>query len=167
MTSTPPEAAFADAIARAATPEAAFAALHDLARGLGPARLFTVTLSDMEAGLARRAYTSDAAHYPVSGTKPINRDGYFEQTQIARKTYVNNDITTDREHFTDHELIASLGCGAALNLPVVLGGAVLGTVNVLDARDSYPPEVVARIEAGLRLPAMLAFAVAMRTGKPG
>ena len=160
MTSSPPEAVFANAIARARDAEAAFAALHDLARALGPARLFTITLSDMEAGLARRAYTSDAEHYPVSGTKPINRDGYFEQTQIARKTYVNNDITTDTEHFTDHTLITALGCGAAFNMPVVLGDEVLGTVNILDAAGSYTPDVIARMESGLHLPAMLAFAVA-------
>lgn len=155
-----PQAAFTDAIARATTPEAGFAALHALARALGPARLFTITRSDMAAGLARRAYSSDPAAYPVSGTKPINRDGYFEQTQVARKTYVNNDITTDTEHFTDFALIERLGCGAAFNMPVVLGDVVVGTVNILDARDSYPPEVVAHMEAGLRLPAMLALALA-------
>lgn len=167
MTSTLSEARFADAIGRATTPEAAYAALHELARALGPARLFTVTLSDMQAGLARRAYTSDAQHYPVSGTKPINRDAYFEQTQIARNTYVNNDITTDTGHFTDHELIARLGCRAAFNMPVVLGDAVQGTVNILDAAGSFPPETVARIEAGLRIPAMLAFAIAIRTDAQG
>lgn len=158
---------FADALAEATTAEAALAALHELTRALGPARLFTVTLSDMAAGLARRAYSSDAAAYPVSGTKPINRDGFFHRVHVERQTYVNNDITTDREHFTDHELIAALGCGAALNMPVVLGGMVRGTVNILDATDSYPPEVVARIEDGLRIPAMLAFAVALRAGAQG
>lgn len=160
MTSTLSEARFAEAAGRATTAEAGFAALHELARALGPARLFTVTFSDLDAGLARRAYTSDAVHYPVSGTKPINPDAYFQQTQIARKTYVNNDIATDTEHFTDHELIERLGCGAAFNMPVVLGDVVRGTVNILDARGSYPPETVARMEAGLRIPAMLAFALA-------
>lgn len=158
---------FADAIAGATNADAALAALHDLARALGPARLFTVTLSDMAAGLARRAYSSDAAAYPVSGTKPINRNGFFHRVHVERRTYVNNDITTDREHFTDHELIARLGCGAAFNMPVVLGGVVRGTVNILDATDSFPPETVARIEAGLRIPAMLAFAVATRPDAQG
>lgn len=158
---------FADAIAEATTPDAALAALHALAGALGPARLFTVTLSDMAAGLARRAYSSDPVAYPVSGTKPINRDRYFTRIHIERRTYVNNDITTDREHFTDHAQIAALGCGAALNLPVVLGGEVVGTVNLLDAPDSYPPEVVVRMEDALRISAMLAIAIALRAGAPG
>jgi hypothetical protein len=155
-----PQARFAQTIAAAHTPEEGFAALMDLARALVPARLFTVTLIDMEAGVARRAFTSDAVAYPVSGTKPLTRDGFFQTIHEERRTYVENDIANDREHFTDHELIASLGCEAALNLPVVLRGDLAATVNILDARNSYPPEAVARLEAGLRVPAMLAVALA-------
>ncbi|MCC7321557.1 MAG: GAF domain-containing protein [Rubellimicrobium sp.] len=155
-------AAYAAAIADAVTAEAALGALHDLARAVCPARLFTVTLTDLAAGVARRAYSSDPVAYPVSGTKPIGNDRWFERIHIERQTYVNNDIATDKEHFGDYDLIVSLGCEAAANLPVVIHGELVGTVNILDARDSYPPATVARIEAELRVPAMLSLLVATR-----
>ena len=31
--------------------------------------------------------------------------------------------------FFDHELIWSLGCGSVINLPIVIGGQVVGTLN--------------------------------------
>ena len=58
--------------------------------------------------------------------------------------------------FPDHELIASLGCEAVLNLPVVAGGAVLGTLNCLDAAGAYTPDRVAAADA-LRLPGAAAL----------
>jgi len=45
--------------------------------------------------------------------------------------------------FPDHELIQSLGCESCLNLPIVVGGIVIGTLNCLDEAGHYTPERVA------------------------
>lgn len=153
---------FAQAIAAATTADAAYAALHGFVAALAPARLFTITLTDMAAGVARRAFSSDAVAYPVSGTKPINHDGWFNVIHIERRIYVENDLARDLEHFSDYDLIKSLGCEAAMNVPVILADDLVGTVNILDAKDSYDEAVVARVTQELQIPAMLAFAVAQR-----
>lgn len=153
---------FARAITAATTADAAYAALHAFVAALAPARLFTITLTDMAAGLARRAYSSDAVAYPVSGTKPINHDGWFNVIHVERRIYVENDLARDLEHFSDYDLIKSLGCEAAMNVPVILADELVGTVNILDAKDSYGEAVVARVTQELQIPAMLAFALAAR-----
>jgi hypothetical protein len=60
--------------------------------------------------------------------------------------------------FFDHALIASLGCAAVLNLPVVYDGRVLGTVNLLHEAAWYAETDIAvgLIFAALAAPALLA-----------
>lgn len=159
---TAARATFATAIAEAKTAEAAFAALHAFTASLVPARLFTVSLIDTDAGLSRRAYTSDRIAYPVSGTKPIVDDGWYKLVHDEQQIYVQNDLANDLEHFTDFDLINALGCQAALNIPVVIAGTVVSTINILDAKGSYPASAVDLVRRELPVPAMLAFALAER-----
>jgi hypothetical protein len=154
--------AFDAALARADTPDAAYAALERLARDTVGVRLFTVMTLDMEAMLARRAYTSHPAEYPTSGTKPIERNPWFAQVADRREPFVANSLAAIAQVFPDHALIGSLGCGAVINLPVEEGGTVAGTVNLLDAEGRYTPHVAARAEAMLTRPAAAAFALARR-----
>ncbi len=89
-----------------------------LVREVIGARLFTVMLSDMKAGLARRAYTSDPENYPASGTKPTHRNEWFDIVHGERRAFVANTIDDIAKVFPDHELIKSLGCESVINLPV-------------------------------------------------
>ena len=104
--------------------------LHAECAALGT-RLFTVTTQDIPAGLARRAYSSMPKEYPVSGTKPLTRDGWYEYCITGQKTFVANTAPEFAKYFFDHELITSLGLGSCINIPIVDGGQVLGTVNLL------------------------------------
>ena len=157
-----PHATFTKAIAEAATAKAAFTALDHFVSALVPVKLLTISMTDMKAGLARRAYSSNELAYPVSGTKKINPDAWFRRIHEERQLYVENDVVTnDREHFFDYELIASLGCAAAMNLPVVLGGSLVGTVNILAAKDSYTPEMATVFAEQAAVPAMLAYLIAL------
>jgi GAF domain-containing protein len=150
--------AFEAALARADTPDAAWAALERLARDTVGVRLFTVMTLDMEAMLARRAYTSHPAEYPTSGTKPIERNPWFAQVAERREPFVANTLADIAQVFPDHALIGALGCGAVINLPVVEEGRVTGTVNLLDAEGSYTPEVATRAAAAMSGPAAAAAA---------
>jgi hypothetical protein len=47
-------------------------------------------------------------------------------------------------------------------MPVILGGELVGTVNMLHETDFYTPERVSEIKAVLSIPAKLAAAVAAR-----
>jgi GAF domain-containing protein len=152
--------AFQAALARADTPDAAYAALEQLARETVGVRLFTVMTLDIEAMLARRAYTSHPAEYPTSGTKPIERNPWFVQVADRREPFVANSLAAIAQVFPDHALIGSLGCGSVINLPVVEEGRVTGTINLLDVEGRYTPEVAARAETTLRGPAVAVVALA-------
>jgi len=158
------EARFVTAVADAKASESSWKALDELARGVVGHRLFTVMLTDMTAGLVRRAYSNRPAEYPFSGTKPLqgNTGDWFESVFNQRRTFVANSIEDIAKVFPDHQLIATLGCGAVLNLPVVLGGDLVAAINLLDAAGHYTPARVADAEARLAIPARLCAALALR-----
>ena len=156
------ESKFVDAISGARESGAGWKALSDLAAAIVGHRLFTVMTVDIAAGLARRAYSSHPAEYPVSGTKPIHHDAWFDIVHRQRRTFVANTIEDIAKVFPDHELIASLGCGSVLNLPVVLEGDLVATINLLDVAGHYTPERVLMAEDRLAIPARLGCALALR-----
>ena len=162
QTNSTPQAKFLASISLAKTPEAGWAALDDLAKAVVGHRLFTVMTVDMSAGLARRAYSDHPVDYPVSGTKPIHRDAWFDIVHLERRSFVANTIEAIAEVFPDYPLIASLGCGSVVNLPVVLEDDLVATINLLDVAGHYTPERVAAVEAELAIPARLCCALAYR-----
>ncbi|MET0576944.1 MAG: GAF domain-containing protein [Mesorhizobium sp.] len=155
---------FRSALEATNDPAVAWAALQQLADALFGVKLFTVSTVDMTAGLSRRLYTSDPASYPVSGTKPISRDAWYELVVAGRQNFIKNTLAEISGHFPDYELIGSLGCGSVLNMPVVLGGEVVGTVNCLGAEHHLTPERIAASEH-LRLPALAAFLIFRNAGR--
>ena len=145
-------------------PDAVFAALHRAAQECSSARLFTVTVLDRAAGLARRAYTSHPVDYPTSGTKPMRDDGWTDQVLGTRQSFVANSTPEFAIYFSDHALINALGCHSALNMPVSDdAGLVVGTVNILDVEGHFTPERVAALEAlvSAHRPALLAAMAAV------
>lgn len=154
---------FRRAVEAANDPVVAWNALEKLADALIGVKLFTVTTVDTAKGVARRLYTSDAASYPVSGTKPVVVDPWFEQVVVGKQNFVRNTLAEIAGHFPDHELIGRLGCGSVLNMPVVLGGEVVGTVNCLDAEHHFTSERIAAAEH-LQLPALAAFLIFRNAG---
>ncbi len=154
--------AFDAELATAATADAAYAALHRLAQAVVGAKLFTVMTVDMTAGLARRAYTSDPASYPATGTKPIEMNAWFEVVHGRHEMFVANTLADIAKVFPDHQLIGSLGCGSVVNLPVLRAGQLVATVNLLDVEGHYTPERVDRVASELTLPAMATLLMADR-----
>ena len=120
--------------------------LHAACAALGT-RLFTVTVQDLKRDVARRAYTSHPVEYPVSGTKPLTRDGWYDHCITGQQTFVANTTPEFAKYFFDHALISSLGLGSCINIPLVKDGEVLGTVNLLAEEHHFTPEKRASYEA--------------------
>ncbi|MGV8854696.1 MAG: GAF domain-containing protein [Devosia sp.] len=155
-------AAFDATIALAKGADAAFAALQALTEATVGAKLFTYMTVDMPAELARRAYSSDPQNYPASGTKPIHYDAWFDIVHKQRRYFIANTIADIAKVFPDYALIDSLGCQSVVNMPVVIGDELIGTVNMLDVDGYYTPERVQMIHDVLAVPAKLAALVAAR-----
>lgn len=150
----PDYSAFLEAASRAeGQPRAAFDALCALTRDVVGVKLFTIMTRDA-AGGASRIYSNMPDAYPVSGTKPANETDWSRQVIGEKRTFVANDIDGIRAVFDDYELIRSLGCESVINVPIVIGGEVAGTINCLDEAGHYTPERVAAAEA-LKLPGLV------------
>ncbi|UXN73313.1 GAF domain-containing protein [Devosia sp. A8/3-2] len=64
--------------------------------------------------------------------------------------------------FPDYPLIQSLGCESVVNMPVILGGELVGTLNMLDVAGYYTAERVELIRRYIAVPAKLAALVAAK-----
>ena len=120
--------------------------LHARCAALGT-RLFTVTALDDVAGLHRRLYTSHPVEYPAHGTKPLDRDGWYDACIAARQTFIANTPPEFARYFFDHALITSLGLGSCINIPVTDRTHVLGTVNLLAEAHHFTPARLAAYQA--------------------
>ncbi|HCH31799.1 MAG TPA: hypothetical protein DE045_02515 [Oceanospirillaceae bacterium] len=146
-------AALADGSSQPNTTLDAFFRLVDEHLGV---RLLTLTVFDVEAGHAYRVYTNMPQAYPVLGTKPIKPTPWTDQVMGRHESFVANTIAELAEVFEDFELIDSLECGSVINIPIVVGGRFLGTVNCLHKEHYFTQQKVALSEA-LKLPAAACF----------
>jgi len=153
---------FEQALSAAKTPDQAYDALNALTQTLVGAKLFTVMTVDMTTELAQRSYTSDPKNYPTSGTKPITRNSWFAIVHDRHDCFVANTIADIAEVFPDYELINSLGCQSVINLPIVIGGTLAATVNILHEAGYYTEDRVSRTRELLTLPSLAALSVAQR-----
>jgi len=144
-------------------PEAACEALYKLTQDTVGVKLFTITINDPVAEVARRIYTNMPEAYPVSGTKPADKTDWSRQVIDEKRTFVANTIDDIAAVFPDHELIKSLGCESVINVPVVVEGEVLATINCLHEAGFYTPERVAASEA-LKLPGAICVMLNDRNG---
>jgi len=156
-----PLADFDHALSLATSTNASFDALLALTRATVGVKLFTFMTVDMETETARRSYTSHPEAYPVSGTKPVTYDRWFKIVHTQRQCFVANTLADIATVFPDHELIGKLGCGSVINLPVVLGDTLVGTVNLLHEENHYTQERVAAAKAWLSVPAKAAYLAAV------
>jgi hypothetical protein len=151
--------AVAAALAAGGQPAATFAALdRAMAEAIGH-KLFTVLLFHAEIGESERYYSNQPAAYPVGGRKPLNATAWARQVIHERRPYIGRTADDIRSVFFDHALIHSLACDAVLNLPVVHGDRLLGTVNLLHEAGWYDEGDVplGLVFAALAIPAYLAL----------
>lgn len=155
-----PETTFIETLANAQTADNVWQALETLARHAPGHILFTVMTVDMAAGLARRAFSNHPIEYPASGTKPIEHNSWFDIVHGKKRSFVANSIDEIAKVFPDHQLIASLGCGSVMNLPVLVGGELAATINMLAEPGHYTTARVRSAEQLLRAPARLCLQLA-------
>lgn len=105
--------------------------LHQTCASLG-CILFTVSRLDPPKGVVWRCYTSHPVEYPLQGTKPLERDAWYDSCITGKQTFVANTPAEFEKVFFDHALITSMGLGSAANIPVADdSGQVIATVNLL------------------------------------
>jgi hypothetical protein len=124
------------ALAEPGQPDAGFVGAHRALDALAGVKLCTV-LRLLPSGERERAYTSDAAAYPVGGRKKGVASAWGERVLIAGRPFLGRTHEEIAAVFPDHALIRSLGCGSVMNLVLRYDGRVVGTVNVLHEERWY------------------------------
>lgn len=127
------------ALAQTDQPEALYRALEAEVMAQPGARLFTVMELNTAGQTARRSYSNQPGAYPVQGEKPIMQDAWSAQVLGRGEAFVAQSIDEIAAVFPDHALIQSLGCESCLNLPLMLAGRVIGTLNLLHEAGYYGP----------------------------
>lgn len=153
--------AYFDLVRTEATTAPLFAKLGELVELTIGTRLFTASVFDMATRRSRRVFSDNTAAYPVGGFKPIS-EGKWEDTVLKRQqVFSSTSIEGIAEVFFDWELIQSLGYASNANIPVVVGGEVIGTLNLLHEAGYYTPQRLRGYERLLPY-ATVAFLLAQR-----
>jgi GAF domain-containing protein len=148
------------------TVDQTWALLHHHTGQIVGAKLFTVTIMDMAQLVHRRVYTNDPVAYPLSGTKPIVFDRWFDLVQGERKMFVANTIAEIADIFPDHQQILALGLQSVVNVPVIFNDELVATINLLHERNFYSEEKLNLISANLPDLACRAYIHAKRLELP-
>ena len=110
-------------------------------------RLFTVLAWLPGRQVLHRAHSNLPERYPVGGEKSSAdlAPEWLDRCILRQEPFFGPDPASVRAVFADHALIAELGCGSVINVPVVAeDGTVLGALAVLDAEHAYQPSDVQR-----------------------
>lgn len=100
-------------------------------------RLYTVTRMLAGGREVERIHSTNPQVYPVGGRKPVLPNAYTQRVRTEMKPFLARSPAGFAPLFPDHETITGLGLGCVMNLPIIFGGAVLGTVNLLDREGAY------------------------------
>jgi GAF domain-containing protein len=136
---------------------AAYAAIDALAQRTIGHRLFTVMRYLRETVEVERLYSSNPADYPPGGRKPKQGTPWGDVVLERGEVFIAPDADGVRAAFSDHVLLARLGIGAILNVPIRFRGRVLGTMNLSNEAGYFQPEMIApgRVLAALLAPLLL------------
>ncbi|MGT2462183.1 GAF domain-containing protein [Sinomonas atrocyanea] len=133
-----------------------------MARAVG-FRLFTVLAFRKDGQEMERIHSSRPAEYPVGGRKQVGTDVAADWLQASLEEQVpffgKSRADVDRI-FKDAELIASLGCGSIINVPVIAAGKTVAVLNVLDAEGAYTDDDVDTVQTIARHGAQAIIAAA-------
>ena len=127
-------------------PDALFRALDKALADTVGHKLFTLLYVAPDGKRVKRLYTNMPKEYPVAGYKEIKSTPWHKRVVEERRAWVGYNAKDIEWAYFDHELIKSLGCESAMNVPVVYGGRLLGTMNLLDKAGHYKESDVALCE---------------------
>ncbi|MGJ8545415.1 MAG: gamma-glutamyltransferase family protein [Sulfitobacter sp.] len=108
-----------------------------------PNGLFTAMRFHAAEMEVERLYSTMPDVYPVSGRKPKRDTPWGEKVLTRRQVNIGFGPADIAWAFSDHETILGLGLQGVLNMPVVAGAQVLGTINFLRSGPGFTDAEVA------------------------
>jgi AcrR family transcriptional regulator len=91
-----------------------------------------------------RVYTNHAELFPLTGRKRLDASPWGAHVIERGDSWLGHDADDMMRMFPDYALIARLGCASCINIPVVVKGQTIGSLNMLDAAHAYTREDVTK-----------------------
>lgn len=132
-------------LVRSDGPQALYARIDKAVQGLLGHRLFTLLVVVEGGAEVERIYSSDPVAYKLTGRKPMGPTPWGDHVIKGMQPWHGRTMEDIRWAFPDHALIESLGCGSCINIPVIVFGRMIGTMNVLDREHAYGDDAVAAL----------------------
>jgi hypothetical protein len=147
-------------------PNAYLEGLAEAYRATAGWSMLTLLVFDEKRRVGRRIFTTDPVNYPVSSEKAMAESDWGDRVLKRHEVFVANRPEDFKPHYIDWEKLVGMGLLSALNYPIVVDSAVLGTVNLMAGSNYYSPP---RVEAGRRLAplAALGFLLIERSARQG
>ena len=144
-------------VAASADQQAAYAAVDELAQRAIGHKLFTVMRYLPATVEVERLYSSNPAAYPFGGRKPKQGTPWGDAVLDRGEVFIAPDAAGVRAAFSDHALLAQLGIGSILNVPIRQHGRVLGTMNLSHQAGHFTSAMIGpgRVLAALLVPLLL------------
>lgn len=98
-------------------------------------KLLTFLLVDGQE--VARLYSNMPDMYPVSGRKLMGPTEWGSLLINKRLPFLGRDKEAIKWAFFDHELIASLGLGSVMSIPICYDGETIGVISMLDEEFFY------------------------------
>ena len=144
-------------VSASADAQAAYAAVDGLAQRAIEHKLFTVMRYLPATVEVERLYSSNPAAYPSGGRKPKQGTPWGDAVLDRGEVFIAPDAAGVRAAFSDHALLAQLGIGSILNVPIRQHGRVLGTMNLSHQAGHFTSDMIepGRVLAALLVPLLL------------
>lgn len=152
---------FVDVAAAAAAEGQPAKSLEALDKALAAAighKIFTVLMVNPDKEENQRYYSNQTASYPAGGAKPIVKSNdFYREIIVAGRPRICRNYEDMKRAFFDHELIRSLGCESAVNVPVRWGGKTIGSLNLCHEAEWYTQDDLPTLSvfAEMAIPALL------------
>ncbi|KSV75487.1 hypothetical protein N185_16745 [Sinorhizobium sp. GW3] len=127
----------AEGLSWAPTREHAFSVMDLEMKDLFQPILFTILLFDRERETMVRLYSNRPDLHPIGGTKPITDTTWTRLVVQKGEIFIARNEDELRAAFFDHELLFSIGCQSAMNVPFRWKGVVIGSMNLLGTAQAY------------------------------
>jgi hypothetical protein len=128
----------AEAHAAAREPSDVFTALAAILRERIGYGLLTMLRLEADGEHVTRIFTTNERHYPLAGAEALGSTAWGDHVLLQGRPFLGVDRAAVRWAFPgDHELIESLGLGSTMNVPIMMLGRTLGSMNILDGEYRY------------------------------
>jgi transcriptional regulator with GAF, ATPase, and Fis domain len=118
-------------------PATLFRAVESVVAGTIGFRLFTIMSYDASRHEVARVYTNMPDVYPTGGRKKKRGTAWATQILQELRPFRGETSHDIRNAFDDHAVMAGMGLGSILNIPIAYDGECVGTMNLTHVEHWY------------------------------